>query len=408
MDDKWIESIREKMMEFEMAPPDGLLESVKTEIKVRKIKNWLSFSVATASVACLVGLYMAFIPERIEYNKPTVSEVANAHTHYGKEQSKTYSNPVNKTSFASQTPVGIVSSSQGSFFESYISSIDIELDSVAKLEVDETESEIYDNRNVVKTTENDNPDSQNSKGDNYYAYVDINTSRRCSQNFIGIATSANGLGGLFNGNLGVIPNYKSLSASTPFTRMGGGVMSNSSSDDYHEPTIVEVFDHRIPLRFSLDLSWTVHDHVNIGTGISYSYLRSDIRYGYNDSKLNHALQELHYIGIPVNIRYAPWSVRKFDFYVSSGIMIEKCISGNIKEDLSAEMHYSYAGCNDRPFQFSINAAAGLQFNLSNKCGVFVEPGIGLYLKNGSKLRTIYSERPISFNVNIGLRLNSSK
>lgn len=404
MDDKWIDSIRDKMMEFEMAPPDGLLESVQTEIKARKAKKWLSFSVAAASVACLVGLYLAYIPARIEYNNPSISEVA--HTRYGKEPSKTYSNPVNKTFFASQTSVGIVSSSRGSFLESQISSN--ELDSVATLEVDETVSEIYDKNNLDKTTENDNPDIRNSKGDDYYAYVDIKTSRCYSHPSIGMVASANGLGGLFDENLGGIPDYNSLSGSTPFTRMGGGMISNSSSNDYHEPTFVEVFDHRLPLRFSLDLSWPIHHHVNVGTGISYSYLRSDIRYGYSDSKLNHALQTLHYIGVPVNIRYTPWSVSKFDFYISGGIMIEKCISGKIKEDLPAKTHYSYDGCNDRPFQFSFNAAAGLQYNLSNKCGVYVEPGVGLYLKNGSKLRTIYSERPGIFNVNIGLRFNSSK
>ncbi len=184
------------------------------------------------------------------------------------------------------------------------------------------------------------------------------------------------------------------------------MLTNSPSDNSPTPSFIEMFDHKLPLRFSVDFSWRLAHGLDIGTGICYSYLRSDIKYGYSDSPLSKATQNLHFIGIPVNLRYTPWSFRKFDVYASLGFMAEKCIAGEIKDESSHAPRYSYEGCDDRPFQFSFNAAAGIQYSLARKCVVFIEPGVGLYLKNGSRLRTIYSERPLTFNFNVGLRFGN--
>ena len=84
-------------------------------------------------------------------------------------------------------------------------------------------------------------------------------------------------------------------------------------------------------------------------------------------------------------------------------MAEKCIAGQIREADPQDPGYAYVGSDERPFQFSVNAAVGAQYLLAGRCAVFIEPGVGIYLKNGSKLRTIYSERPVTLNVNVGLR-----
>ena len=217
---------------------------------------------------------------------------------------------------------------------------------------------------------------------------------------VGASASANGLGGMINnGNIEGRPLL--ASGSIPLTRMGGGVLGESNSSP--APTYVELFDHRLPVRVSIDFSWPVGHGVSVGTGLTYSYLKSDIRYGYSDSPLFNASQYLHFIGIPVNVRYTPWSFRNLGIYVSAGFMAEKCIAGQIKEADPQYPLYRYEGCDSRPFQFSFNGAAGVQYSLTHRCAVFIEPGVGIYLKNGSKLRTIYSERPITFNVNVGLR-----
>ncbi len=193
------------------------------------------------------------------------------------------------------------------------------------------------------------------------------------------------------------------SALMPSTRMGGGVLTDIPTHNSPPPRFIEVFDHKLPARFSIDFSWSVGQNLNVGTGICYSYLRSDIKYGYSDAPLFKATQNLHFVGIPVNLRYTALRFRKFEVYASAGFMAEKCIGGQLKEESPSNLGYHYEGCDERPFQFSFTAAAGLQYALAHRCAVFIEPGAGMYLKNRSTLRTIYSERPLTFNVNVGLR-----
>lgn len=59
----------------------------------------------------------------------------------------------------------------------------------------------------------------------------------------------------------------------------------------------------------------------------------------------------------------------------------------------------------RPLQWSVNAGAGVQYNISSMVGIYAEPGLSYYFDNGSNIETIYSEKPLNFNLNIGLRVS---
>ena len=56
-------------------------------------------------------------------------------------------------------------------------------------------------------------------------------------------------------------------------------------------------------------------------------------------------------------------------------------------------------------QMSANAAAGIEYNLTNHLSIYAEPGASYYFKNGSDLETYYTDKPLKFNLNVGLRLN---
>ncbi len=386
MDDKWIDSIRDKMAEYNAIPPEGLLESVEKEVRAVKLRRRLLFSAIAASVALIGVICVMLIPEVEKETLPTVADVRV------REKGKVLSreiveNTVHKVTACQATQqIGVPSSAPdmgGSDQELAESSGGIEI-----------------NNDVVKSQE---------KTEVFYPYSADDTTpvtghtEKSSPVSVSVSGSANGLGSLLqHDNIEWQPSHGGM----PFTRMGGGMLSNSPADNSPAPTFIEMFDHKLPLRFSVDFSWRIAHGLNIGTGLCYSYLRSDIKYGYSDLQLSKATQNLHFIGIPVNLRYTPWSFRKFDVYGSLGFMAEKCIGGEIKDESSNGSRYSYEGCDDRPFQFSFNAAVGIQYDITHKCAVFIEPGVGLYLKNGSRLRTIYTERPLTFSINVGLRFGN--
>lgn len=45
----------------------------------------------------------------------------------------------------------------------------------------------------------------------------------------------------------------------------------------------------------------------------------------------------------------------------------------------------------------------MQLDITRHIGVYIEPGISYYFDNNSDVRNIYKDRPLNFNLNIGLR-----
>ncbi|MCM1176462.1 MAG: PorT family protein [Clostridium sp.] len=145
----------------------------------------------------------------------------------------------------------------------------------------------------------------------------------------------------------------------------------------------------------------------IESGITYSCLMSRIRSG-SDSYYYARDQKLHYLGIPVNFSYAIWESSHFGVYVSAGGTMEKCIAG------SGRTEYFYNGAKGdtqheklsiRPLQWSVQAAGGIQYDITDFVGIYLEPGISFHFRNGSTIESPYTAHPLNFSLGIGLRFN---
>lgn len=165
--------------------------------------------------------------------------------------------------------------------------------------------------------------------------------------------------------------------------------------------------HRLPVHVGASVAFRISKRVSLETGIAYSYLSADIRDG-SDSYYFAGEQSLHYIGIPVGVRVRALSWKHFDVYAGAGVEAEKCVSGKLKKSYVINGQIRDDGHEDisiRPLQWSVNATAGVQYNISSQIGVYAEPGLSYYFDNGSDIETIYSEKPLNFNLNVGLRVS---
>ena len=158
------------------------------------------------------------------------------------------------------------------------------------------------------------------------------------------------------------------------------IASGQRSDDSR-------YRHYMPVSFAASLNWEVSERWNIGTGLRYSYLRSDILQNKYVSK-----QKIHYLGIPLKASYTFWDSRFINAYVSAGALFEMPLAAHIDGKKI-----------DAPYQWSAGAGIGMQFEITRKLSIYVEPDLYYYFDTGSDIRTIRTDKPFSVTIPVGIR-----
>ncbi|MFA7583443.1 MAG: outer membrane beta-barrel protein, partial [Proteiniphilum sp.] len=163
--------------------------------------------------------------------------------------------------------------------------------------------------------------------------------------------------------------------------------------------------HHQPITFGLTLRYNFNERWSVSSGLTYSLLSSELYSGkgnyYYDDR-----QTLHYIGIPANIAYTFWQNDKISTYISTGGLVEKNVAGRLTSNyyLDNQLEISTKEkIRSKELQWSVNAAMGLGYQISNNIGLYAEPGISYYFKNSSEIETIYKDNPLHFNLRLGLR-----
>ena len=170
------------------------------------------------------------------------------------------------------------------------------------------------------------------------------------------------------------------------------------------------YDHHLPIRIGLSVAYALTDRLSISSGLTYTRLSSDIKDASRESKYI-GEQRLHYVGIPVNVSYKVASFRWLGLYGTAGVLAEKCVSGTTDEGYVENNTMKYTNTHDistKPLQMSVNAGVGIQFDIIDNVGIYAEPGLSYYFDDGSALQTIYKEKPLNFNLNVGVRFKLSK
>lgn len=170
------------------------------------------------------------------------------------------------------------------------------------------------------------------------------------------------------------------------------------------------YKHRLPVRVGLNVAYHLTDRLSVESGVSYTRLSSDMKDGTKDN-YSSGSQKLDYIGVPLNVKYRAFGYRRLSVYASAGLLTEKCVSGKATHEYVISGEKKKRETEDvaaKPWQLSVNAALGAQFDVLRNVGVYVEPGVSYYFDDRSPLSTIYKEKPLNFNLNMGVRYTIGK
>lgn len=170
------------------------------------------------------------------------------------------------------------------------------------------------------------------------------------------------------------------------------------------------YKHRLPVRVGLNVAYRLTDRLSVESGVSYTRLSSDMKDGTKDN-YSSGSQKLDYIGVPLNVKYRAFGYRRLSVYASAGLLTEKCVSGKTTHEyvISGEKKkHETEDVAAKPWQLSVNAALGAQLDVLRNVGVYVEPGVSYYFDDRSPLSTIYKEKSLNFNLNLGIRYTIGK
>lgn len=361
MDEQWMKEMQQKMADYQWPAPelswDELDHALTANHPPMTHQLWFHRIAAAAIILLISGVgYWSLLHHDTEQILPTTASVSNQPidaTSQGDRHTVRSENHL--TGCLSPCEVAAVSASETEAF------ISVSAEDPDTLNIIATEDEALPRSNEENDTR--------SKEQTPQVPVIYPSELRQWKHFDNRLTAKVYMSSTMTGS-----NVKSFSQQRP-----SGINSNDSVLNNHH------IHHRQPMRLGLSLRYRLDSRWSVESGLTYTRLSSEITTIIN-GVTTMTEQRLNYIGLPLNISYELWKRRNFGLYFTGGGIIEKRLDAS-------------------PWQFSLNVGAGAEYKLTNFFSLYAEPGLAYCFKDGSTTPTIYQDRPLNFNLNLGLRFN---
>ena len=155
-------------------------------------------------------------------------------------------------------------------------------------------------------------------------------------------------------------------------------------------------NHAAPLSVGFTLQFPLSERLWLESGLSYTYLSSSFTRK-SPRRVVTDVQRLYYLGIPLQIGYNLWNDRRLTVYGSTGLQADFCVKSTLTTR-SDQCDFTH----DR-VQFSIGANVGLSYEIVRRLSLYAQPALHYYPDNGSKIENIFSNQPLHFSIQLGVR-----
>lgn len=184
--------------------------------------------------------------------------------------------------------------------------------------------------------------------------------------------------------------------SLPSADVSTGITENSTGSTFG-----------IPVSFGLGVRFDLTPRWSVSTGVRYSllerkfygtYTRVDEEGNIVKSESSDIRNSQHYFGIPVNVAFNIINKDYLRFYAYAGGAVEKCLADKYNVLSSNTIHVESV----KGAQLSVNVGAGVEFLAGKHLGIYLDPSLRYYFKNGqpTSIRTV---RPLMLGFEAGLR-----
>ena len=390
--DDWKKELKSRFDDFQIGEPEGLWDSIEKDIPYKKRKVIPAWWIAGVAVAAAAALAIFVVPTGrksddlsnpvavmeitsttsdssplLAENHPLPDEIISPKTiaelvypHPSKQYQDIPSEPISKEPEAPQTPI--------------------------------KQTQEYSVKKEVNSTYSfddfDKPEETVSNKKHTISYK-VSTSASSPS-----TSSTTGYG------MAVLETRSDLSGGS-LSKMKNLLTTNRETE--------KTVNHRMPVRISFDIVYSITEHFSIGTGLSRTSLSSTFHSG-TSTVFTDSEQKMVLIGIPLFVKYEiPLSGGQFGLYASIGGMWEKAVEYSLDsyDYIGGKINSKQAFSGPVPDydQWSVNAVAGGHIRLSRNShwSVFAEAGASRHFDNKSDISTIYNDKPLMPLVNFGLR-----
>ena len=172
----------------------------------------------------------------------------------------------------------------------------------------------------------------------------------------------------------------------------------------HQRPTTPTTNNRPPITLGVSVALPLSSKMSVETGLMYSHHYSELTYEVGN--IDHDIkQHLNFVGIPLNLNYQLWQRHNTSVYVSGGGSVEKMVYGKQKERYDGTEATVTNKVGMKELQWALSARFGAAYKLTKGVSFYLEPGVSYHFGNKSDLQTIYSDRPVSFQLKAGLRFN---
>ena len=168
--------------------------------------------------------------------------------------------------------------------------------------------------------------------------------------------------------------------------------------------------HGAPMRVGLTFAWNMTPHLSLASGLNWTSLTSTFEESTTGMR-RFTRQNLGYLGVPLRLEAGirPW--KGLRLYAGAGGMVEKGLLANSWTDsyIGDYLEESIAKHPDTGgLLWSVGATAGAEYRFNRVFGLYFAPGIEYHFDNGSGVQSAYTEKPLHWNLSLGVRFNIQK
>ena len=207
-----------------------------------------------------------------------------------------------------------------------------------------------------------------------------------------------------------VNNYASEMDSVDAMNMRRIAIANAGRPD---APLSERKHHERPRTFELSLSYPISRRWSVTSGLSYTRMKSTFESD-DGNMLTRRTQKLYYVGLPLKLRYTLLEKNRWQVYVAGGLGLDIPVCGKETTQYLYIGPYQHEHADSlilpttharvkAAWQWSVNAGAGVQYQLLPHVNAYFEPRLQYYIPTGSPVETYRTEHPFDLSLPFGIR-----